>query len=102
MSDWTEKEVGPRRFVPCAGDRLLLQPWSLAVGRAVAQKVLFSSRRLETELFLNHPHRNGFKRNMMNINALKRREVFERKTSWRETQQTLLITKGRNQRQINE
>jgi hypothetical protein len=88
MSDWTEKEMRPRRFVPCADDGLLLKPLSLAMGRAVAQKVLFSSGRLETKLFLNNLHRNGFKRNMMNTNALKRSEVFERKTSWRETQQS--------------
>ncbi len=102
MSDLTEKEMRPRRFVPCANDRLLLKPLSLAAGRAVAQKVLFSSRRLEIKLVLSNLQRNGFKRNKMNKNALKRREVFERKTSWRETQQPILITKGRNQRQINE
>lgn len=102
MFDLTEKEMRPERFVPCAIDGLLLKPWSFAMGRAVAQKVLFSSRRLEIKLVLNHLHRNGFKRNMMNKNALQRQEVFERKTSWRETQQPILITKGRNQRQINE
>jgi len=102
MFDWTEKEMRPGRFVPCRDDRLLLKPLSLAVGRTVAQKVLFSSRRLERKLVLSKLHRNGFKRNMMNTNALKRQEVFERKTSWRETQQPILITKGRNQRQINE
>jgi hypothetical protein len=90
------------RFVSCADDGLLLKLLSVAVGRAVAQKVLFSSRRLEKQLVLSNLHRNGFKRNIMNTNALKRQEVFERKTSWRETQQQLLITKGRNQRQINE
>jgi hypothetical protein len=90
------------RFVSCADDDLLLKPWSVAAGRAVAQKVLFSSRRLEKKLVLSNLHRHSFKRNMMNTNALKRQEVFERKTSWRETQQPILITKGRNQRQINE
>ena len=102
MFDLTEKEMRPGRFVSCADDGLLLKPLSVAVGRAVAQKVLFSSRRLEKQLVLSNLHRNGFKRNIMNTNALKRQEVFERKTSWRETQQPILITKGRNQRQINE
>jgi len=90
------------RFVSCTGDGLLLKPWPVAVGRAVAQKVLFSSRRLERKLVLSNLHRNGFKRTTMNTKALKRQEVCERKTSWRETQQPILITKGRNQRQINE
>jgi hypothetical protein len=38
----------------------------------------------------------------MNINILKRQEVLRGKTSWRETQPTNLIMKGRNQRQIND
>jgi hypothetical protein len=102
MLNRSEKQFSSRHFVPCAVDRQLLKPLSLAMGRMLAQKVLLSSRRLETQLVLSRLHRNGFKRNMMNINALKRQEVFERKTSGQETQQPNLITKGRNQRQINE
>ena len=102
MIDLTEKEMRPGALFLAPMTRLLLKPLSVAVGRAVAQKVLFSSRRLEKQLVLSNLHRNGFKRNIMNTNALKRQEVFERKTSWRETQQPILITKGRNQRQINE
>jgi hypothetical protein len=97
-----EKLFGSSCFVPCAGGSQLLKPTSLAVGRMLAQKVLLSSRRLERQLVLSNLHRNGFKRNMMNTNALKRREVFKRETSRRETQQPNLLTKGRNQRQINE
>jgi hypothetical protein len=103
MFDRIGKEMARGRFVPCAADRLLLKTRLLAVGRAVAQKVLFSSRRLEKKkLVLSNLHRDGFKCNMMNTKALKRQEVFKRKTSWRETQQPILLTKGRNQRQINE
>jgi hypothetical protein len=97
-----EKHFGSRSFVPCAAGCQLLKPLSLAVGRMLAQKVLLSSRRLETQLVWSSLHRNGFTRNTMNNNALKRQEVFERKTSGQETQQPNLITKGRNQRQINE
>jgi len=102
MLNQCEKHFGSRSFVPCAARRQLLKPLSLAVGRTVAQKVLLSSRRHGTQLVLSSLHRNGFKRNIMYTNALKCQEVFERKTSGPETQQPNLITKGRNQRQINE
>jgi hypothetical protein len=102
MLNQCEKHFGAKSFVPCAAGCQLLKPSSLAMGRAVAQKVLLSSRRLETGLVFSNPHCNGFKRNMANINAFKCHEVFERKTSGSETHQPNLITKGRNQRQINE
>jgi hypothetical protein len=102
MLNQCEKQFCSWSFVPCAAGCQLLKPSSLAMGRMVAQKVLLSSGRLETQLVLSRLHRNGFKRNMMNNNALKRQEVFERETSRRETQQPNLTTKGRNQRQINE
>jgi len=102
MLNQCEKHFGAKSFVPCAAGSQLLQPSSLAMGRAVAQKVLLSSRRLGTQLVFGNLRRNGFKRNMANTNAFKCHEVFERKTSGPETHQPNLITKGRNQRQINE
>jgi hypothetical protein len=102
MLNHCEKQFCSRSFVPCAARRQLLKPLSFAVGRIVAQKVLLSSRRLETQLVLSNLHRNGFKRNMIYTNTLNRQEVFKRKTSGAETQQPNLITKGRYQRQINE
>ncbi|HUA39224.1 MAG TPA: hypothetical protein VMA35_12605 [Candidatus Sulfopaludibacter sp.] len=99
---WIEK-VNSGRFVPCAADGLLLKPWSLAAGgRGGPKGAFFQPTAWKEGGFLSNLHRNGFERNMKNINALKRQEVFERKTSWRETQQPILITKGRNQRQIHE
>jgi hypothetical protein len=94
--DWSD------RFAPCAAGRLLLQPLSAVVARAVAQKVLLSTRRLENQPVLNSLHRCSFKRKQMNSNTLKCNGVLRGKTSRQETQQTNLITKGRNQRQINE
>ncbi|HTQ52768.1 MAG TPA: hypothetical protein VMJ12_18810 [Candidatus Acidoferrales bacterium] len=97
-----EKQFRSRCFVPCADTRQLLKPLALAVGRMLAQKVLLPGRRLENQPVSSNLHRHGLKRNMKNTNALKCLEVFERETSRRETQQPNLITKGRNQRQINE
>jgi hypothetical protein len=88
MLNQCEKHFRSRSFVPCAADCQLLKPLSLAMGRAAAQKVLLSSRRLGTGLVFSNLHRNGFKRNMTNTDTLKRQEVFERKTSGRETQST--------------
>jgi hypothetical protein len=90
------------RFAPCATGRLLLKTLPAAVGRVVAQKVLLLTRRLETRAVLSDLHRCSFKRNLMNNNTLKCHDVLRGKTSGQETQQTNLITKGRNQRQINE
>jgi hypothetical protein len=90
------------RFAPCATGRLLLKTLPAAVGRVVAQKVLLSTRRLETRAVLSDLHRCSFKRKLMNNNTLKCHDVLRGKTSGQETQQTNLITKGRNQRQINE
>ena len=87
MIDLTEKEIE-------TGTLCSLRRWRSVVKTIVGSgearggpKVLFSSRRLEKQLVLSSLHRNGFKRNIMNTNDLKRREVFERKTSRRETQQ---------------
>jgi hypothetical protein len=102
MFTLTNNEDLAGRFVPCANDRLLLKTLLAAVKSAVAQKVLLSSQQLENRLVLNNLHRSGFKRNLMNTNALKGQEVLRGKTSRRKTQQPNLITKGRNQRQINE
>ncbi|HKW29035.1 MAG TPA: hypothetical protein VJT54_06850 [Verrucomicrobiae bacterium] len=102
MVKLTENEIGPKCFAPCFHGLLLLKPLAEKVKRVVAQNVLFFSRRLEKQLVLSNLQHSGFKRNKMNRNDLKRREVFERKASWRETQQPILITKGRNQRQIHE
>jgi hypothetical protein len=94
--DWSD------RFAPCATGRLLLKTLPAAVGRVVAQKVLLSTRRLEPRAVLSNLHRCSFKRKLMNNNTLKCHEVLRGKTSGQETQPTNLITKGRNQRQINE
>lgn len=102
MFNLTENEMRPECFAPCVDGPLLLKPLVEKVKRVVAQNVLFFSRRLEKQLVLSNLQHSGFKRNKMNRNDFKRREVFERKASWRETQQPILITKGRNQRQINE
>jgi hypothetical protein len=102
MFNLSENELRPKCIAPCVSGPLLLKPLADKVKRVVAQKVLLFSRRLERGLVLSNLQRSGFKRNTMNINDLTRREVFERKASWRETQQPNLITKGRNQRQINE
>jgi hypothetical protein len=90
------------RFAPCATGRLLLKTLPAVVGRVVAQKVLLLTRRLETRAVLSDLHRCSFKRNLMNNNTLKCHDVLRGKTSGQETQQTNLITKGRNQRQIND
>ena len=102
MFTLTNNKIWAGRFAPCATDPLLLKPLVVKVKRAVAQKVLLSSQQLENRLVLNNLHRSGFKRNLMNTNALKGQEVLRGKTSRRKTQQPNLITKGRNQRQINE
>jgi hypothetical protein len=90
------------RFAPCAADRLLLKTVSARVKHAVAQKVLLISRWLENRLVLSNLHRSRFKRRLMNTNNLKCHEVLRGETSGQKTQQPNLITKGRNQRQINE
>jgi hypothetical protein len=90
------------RFAPCVKGRLLLKTLSVAMGRVVAQKVLLSTRRLENRPVFNNLHRCSFKRKLMNNNTLKCNEVSRGKTSGQETQPNNLITKGRNQRQINE
>ncbi len=102
MLTLTKNKIPVGRFAPCATDRLLLKPLAVKVKRAVAQKVLLSSRQLEHWLVLSNLHHSGFKCNTMNMNILKRPEVLRGKTSRRKTQQPNLITKGRNQRQINE
>jgi hypothetical protein len=102
MFTFTKNKIWVRCFAPCVTDRLLLKTLPVMVGRAVAQKVLLSSQQLENRLVLNNLHRSGFKRNLMNTNALKRQEVLRGKTSRWKNQQPNLITKGRNQRQINE
>jgi len=98
----TNNKYGSDRFAPCAKDRLLLKTLPAAVGRVVAQKVLLSTRRLETRAVLSDLHCCSFKRKLMNNNTLKCREVLRGKISGQETQQNNLNTKGRNQRQINE
>jgi hypothetical protein len=102
MFNFIENEMQFGCFAPCVGAPLLLKPLADKVKRAVAQKVLLSGRRLENQLFSSCPSHSGFNCNTMIVNDLKRHEVFKRKTPRRETQQTNLITKGRNQRQINE
>ena len=102
MFNLIENEMRSPCFAPCVGDALLLKPLAQKVKRTVARKVLLSGRRLENQRILSALSQTGVSRNTMNLNDLKRHEVSERKASWRETQQTLLITKGRNQRQINE
>jgi len=102
MCGLTDTEVWAGRFAPCAADRLLLKTVPAKVRRAVvAQKVLLCSRWLENRPVLSNLHHSGFKRNSVNTNNLRRHEVLRGKTSGRETQQYNL-TKGRNQRQINE
>ncbi|MGD0085693.1 MAG: hypothetical protein ABSC24_01045 [Verrucomicrobiota bacterium] len=98
----TNNKLCSDRFAPCVTGRLLLKTLPAAVGRVVAQKVLLSTRRLETHAVLSDLHCCSFKRNLMNDNTLKCHDVLRGKTSGQETQQTNLITKGRNQRQINE
>jgi len=90
------------RFAPCAADRLLLKTVPARVKHAVAHKVLFISRGLEHRLVLSNLPRSGFKHWLMNTKNLKCHEVLRGKTSGQKTQQPNLITKGRNQRQINE
>lgn len=98
----TENKIRAERFAPCAADRLLLKTVPAKVRRAVAQKVLLFSRWLDNRLVSSNLHRSGFKHNLMNTKTLKRQEVLRGETSGQETQQPNLITKGRNQRQINE
>jgi hypothetical protein len=98
----TDNKDWAGRFAPCVTGRLLLKTLPAAVGRVVAQKVLLSTRRLENRPVLSNLHRCSFKRKQMNNNTLIWHEVLRGKTSRPETQQTNLITKGRNQRQINE
>jgi len=98
----TNNKQGSDRFAPCVTGRLLLKTLPAAVGRVVAQKVLLSTRRLETRAVLSDLHCCSFKRKLMNNNTLKCREVLRGKISGQETQQNNLNTKGRNQRQINE
>jgi hypothetical protein len=102
MSALTKNEIWMGRFAPCAGDHLLLKPLLATVRRAVAQKVLLLGRGLEQQLFQSNSNHSRFKRKLMNTNILKRQEALRGKASGRETQQPNLITKGRNQRQINE
>lgn len=87
MFNLIENEMGRECFAPCINGPLLLKPLAEKVKRGVAQIVLFFSRWLEKQLVLSNLQHSGFKRNKMNRNDLKRREVFERKASWRETQQ---------------
>jgi len=98
----TKNELWAGRFGPCTADRLLLKTVPAKTRRVVAQKVLLSGRWLDNRLFLSNLHRSGFKRKLMNTKNLKCREVFRGETPRQETQQPNLITKGRNQRQINE
>lgn len=102
MFNFIENEMRLGCFAPCVSDLVLLKPLAEKVKRTVAQKVLLSGQGLGNQLGSSSLPYSRFKRNTMNVNDLKRHGVFKRKTSWRETQQTILITKGRNQRQINE
>jgi hypothetical protein len=98
-------EAFASRFVPCATGWLLLKTGLATAKRAVmAQKVLFSGRRLEIWPNLSSQRHSGFQRNLMNTMILKRHGVLRGETSRRETQQYKynLTTKGRNPRQIHE
>jgi hypothetical protein len=97
----TGNEIWACPFAPCAVGRLLLKTEPARVRRPVAQKVLLSGRWFDNRLATSDLHRRRFMRKLMNTNTLKRHAVWRGKTSWRETQQHNL-TKGRDQRQVNE
>jgi hypothetical protein len=88
MFKLTNNKDGAGHFAPCATDRLLLKTLPAAVGRVVAQKVLLSTRRLETRPVLSNLHRCSFKCKLMNNNTLKCHEVLRGKTSQQKTQQS--------------